>query len=301
MKKYWHLLPVFTLILILLAGCGAKPSADSTQADDDDISDPVEYSELTCCDGSATLRFSRDENGIWHWSDDPEFPLNDQEILAAIDSLSGMEGFSISEDHLADYGLSDPEKYIAFTAGEQVTTYYLGKPLKDGSIYLNNQDDITTVYAVPEAFTSLMDRGIYDLAQLPEFPPLTDENIRTVDIVHADSTISLRLRDGKWLCDGKDVTSQAAELSRVLSTLSFTRCVDYAPSSGAASICGLAEPAAVMTVTYANKVGTDSQLVLTIGGVYDNGRFALLDDDTTIYQLPEDQAAPILTLAENGI
>ena len=301
MRKYWKVFPVLALILVLLAGCGKNSAPEPEQTDTEPDTETAEISELVCSNGSVTLRFARDENGVWYWFDDPAFPLDEERLTAVIDSLGTMEGRSISKNILANYGLDAPEKYIAVTVGEETTTYYVSKRQKDGCVYCNDQLDVSTIYEASEAVTDLMKCSIYDLAKLPQLPELTMDNIHAVKVVRENNAVALTVRDGKWLLSGKDVSAQVSGLADALSQLSLVRCVDYAPSKGAASICGLTKPAAVMTVTYGNSVGTESQLVLTIGDTYHDDRFALLDDDTTIYQFSADLAAPILSLAKNGI
>ena len=302
MKKYWHLIAVLVMLLSLLSGCGGAHDSDDGQTNDDAISaDSEEVTALVCSNGSTSLRFSRDENGAWYWFDDPSLPLDDTMIVTALDAMNSMEGRTISEDALGDYGLADPEKYVSVTVGEETTTYYVGKKLKSGNIYCHAQSDVHTVYHAPAAMTDLMERSVYDLARLPRFPELTAENICLVEITGGEKDVSLTVRDGKWFAGNKDVSEQVSSLADALSSLSFVRCVDYAPSKGVASICGFTDPRAVLHVTYRNSGGQEMALTVTIGYLYREDRFALFNDDTTVYQLSSALADPILSLAKNGI
>ena len=301
MKKIICLMSAAALILLLLSSCGIKSSDSSDPPMPDAVSSADEITALTCSDGAVTMRFERDEAGAWHWLDDTGFPLDDAPLLSAIEALPDMKGRSIAEDALEDYGLAAPKSYLTVTAGEKSVTYYIGSTLKDGERYLNAQEDVTTIYPLPEAVSLLMSLSIYDLARLPQLPELSADNMQDVTIARGDSVLSLTISDGRWLCDGRDVTDDAAPLADALSQLTFSRCVDYAPSNGAAVICGLNAPAAAVTVHYTNHVGSISELTLAIGKSYQDGYFSAMGDDTTIYQLSDELAAPILALAENGI
>lgn len=295
MKKYWKFIPLLALVLIILTGCGKEEPGQQPQTDAPEDSETVSVSALHCSDGSSTLRFSLDEGGHWCWFDDPSFPLDDTMIVAALESIDTMEGRAVSKGALDKYGFSNSKKYFSLTVGDDTVTYQIGK--KEDTLYCAAQSDERTVYPVPDAVKALMNSSIYDLAMLPQFPKLTAENIRSVEIRHGKSSVTLTMQNGKWTSDDKVSEQEATALGDALANLSFDRCVDYAPSKGVASICGLKKPAAKMTVTYGGD--SENHFTLTIGDTYKEGRFALLDGDTTVYQLSNALAEPILAFAKN--
>ena len=100
----------------------------------------------------------------------------------------------------------------------------------------------------------------------------------------------------------RDVTEKTAPLVEELSRLSVTSCVDYAPAEGAAAVCGLNAPEAILVVTYTGITGREEALTVTIGlPTGDGGRYVTLNDEPTIYRMEETSLVQVLTLAENGL
>ena len=99
------------------------------------------------------------------------------------------------------------------------------------------------------------------------------------------------------------MTEQVENLASQLGVLSFTACIDYKPSDEAVSICGLDDPAAVLTATYLDDEGEEAQVTLTIGGETTDGtgRYARLNDSTTIYSIGSDAVSEIWTIAQSGL
>ena len=59
---------------------------------------------------------------------------------------------------------------------------------------------------------------------------------------------------------------------------------------------------AVLTLTYANAVGTEETLTVTVGlPIGDGGRYVTLGGDATIYRMEETSLVQLLTLAETGL
>ena len=84
--------------------------------------------------------------------------------------------------------------------------------------------------------------------------------------------------------------------------LAVTACVDYDPADGAAAVCGLDVPEAILAVNSTTAGGDDGALTLTVGGsTGDGGRYVSIDDDSTIYRMEESSLAQVLTLAETGL
>ena len=149
----------------------------------------------------------------------------------------------------------------------------------------------------------LLDGSIYDLALLPTLPAVTMDTLHAVSITGADGVrIDLRVTDGVRKAGSRDVTAETEALMDELSGLAVTACVDYDPAEGAAAICGLDAPAAALTLTYANAVGAEETLTVTVGlPIGDGGRYVALSGDPTIYRMEETSLVQLLTLAETGL
>ena len=289
--------------LTLLCGCGKK-EAQPQQEDMAVNTVPVEgVTALELCDGEVTLRFARTDD-TWHWVDDGTFPL-DQDAVAALlalpSSLAAAEPVQ-GQGELSGYGLETPKKYVTATADGADSTIYVGSQTSDGHWYVLTPDGVVRLAA--QADGEALSRSIYDMAVLPELPAITEENLISLTLTGAEGkqvTFSVD-ESGVRRSGARDVTEKTASLVDELGKLAVTACVDYDPADGAAAVCGLDVPEAILAVNYVNAHGGDGALTLTIGGsTGDGGRYVTLNGDTTIYRMEETGLAQVLTLAALGL
>lgn len=289
--------------LTLLCGCGKK-EAQPQQEDMAVNIVPVEgVTALELCDGEVTLRFARTDD-TWYWVDDGTFPL-DQDAVAALlalpSSLAAAEPVQ-GQGELSGYGLETPKKYVTATADGADSTIYVGSQTSDGHWYVLTPDGVVRLAA--QADGEALSRSIYDMAVLPELPAITEENLISLTLTGAEGkqvTFSVD-ESGARRSGARDVTEKTASLVDELGKLAVTACVDYDPADGAAAVCGLDVPEAILAVNYVNAHGGDGALTLTIGGsTGDGGRYVTLNGDTTIYRMEETGLAQVLTLAALGL
>lgn len=289
--------------LTLLCGCGKK-EAQPQQEDMAVNIVPVEgVTVLELCDGEVTLRFARTDD-TWHWVDDGTFPL-DQDAVAALlalpSSLAAAEPVQ-GQGELSGYGLETPKKYVTATADGADSTIYVGSQTSDGHWYVLTPDGVVRLAA--QADGEALSRSIYDMAVLPELPAITEENLISLTLTGAEGkqvTFSVD-ESGVRRSGARDVTEKTASLVDELGKLAVTACVDYDPADGAAAVCGLDVPEAILAVNYVNAHGGDGALTLTVGGsTGDGGRYVTLDGDATIYRMEETGLAQVLTLAALGL
>ena len=296
---------LLALMLLALAGCGQKEQP--TQTDNPDV--PQEEAavpvRLVCSNGSTTLRFSREEDGHWLWADDKTFPLDESYALTLLETVQGIEHLPpvTNSAQLADYGLESSAKYVTLTdsKGESVT-YRLGSE-SDGSVYVYREGAEATVYAVADLLGQI-GRSIYDMMALPELPQLTAENVQSLTVAAGDVSFTLTPSETGWTCDGRDVTELTAELIQWAGDMHLAACVDWRPSSGAAALCGLDQPAVTLTAAYTH-AGSDRSFTLTVGGQRGAGYCAAISgselQDDTIYLMSAEALAPLLALARTGL
>ena len=289
--------------LTLLCGCGKKEA----QPQEEDMAVnivPVEgVTALELCDGEVTLRFARTDD-TWHWVDDGTFPL-DQDAVAALlalpSSLAAAEPVQ-GQGELSGYGLETPKKYVTATADGADSTIYVGSQTSDGHWYVLTPDGVVRLAA--QADGEALSRSIYDMAVLPELPAITEENLISLTLTGAEGkqvTFSVD-ESGARRSGARDVTEKTASLVDELGKLAVTACVDYDPADGAAAVCGLNMPEAILAVNYVNAHGGDGALTLTVGGsTGDGGRYVTLNGDATIYRMEETGLAQVLTLAALGL
>ena len=289
--------------LTLLCGCGKK-EAPPQQEDMAVNIVPVEgVTALELCDGEVTLRFARTDD-TWHWVDDETFPL-DQDAVAALlalpSSLAAAEPVQ-GQGELSGYGLETPKKYVTATADGADSTIYVGSQTSDGRWYVLTPDGVVRLAA--QADGEALSRSIYDMAVLPELPAITEENLISLTLTGAEGkqvTFSVD-ESGVRRSGARDVTEKTASLVDELGKLAVTACVDYDPADGAAAVCGLDVPEAILAVNYVNAHGGDGALTLTVGGsTGDGGRYVTLNGDATIYRMEETGLAQVLTLAALGL
>lgn len=289
--------------LTLLCGCGKK-EAQPQQEDMAVNIVPVEgVTALELCDGEVTLRFARTDD-TWHWVDDETFPL-DQDAVAALlalpSSLAAAEPVQ-GQGELSGYGLETPKKYVTATADGADSTIYVGSQTSDGRWYVLTPDGVVRLAA--QADGAALSRSIYDMAVLPELPAITEENLISLTLTGAEGkqvTFSVD-ESGVRRSGARDVTEKTASLVDELGKLAVTACVDYDPADGAAAVCGLDAPEAILAVNYVNAHGGDGALTLTVGGsTGDGGRYVTLNGDATIYRMEETGLAQVLTLAALGL
>ena len=331
-KTLFLLVGIIVVLAVILAVVTAVRRSNEERAAEEEAAQDAasviteteaSYSALSYDNGSATLSFHLDESGKWVWSDDPEFPLDDstiQSILSLLTNLKPQQ--TITEgDTLEAYGLDQPVATLTATKPDGGTlTIALGNTTTDGNSYYMLMDgQESPVYIISNSLYTEMSKTIYEMCDLPELPDLTEENIQSVTIEGAASTLlrpinretSTDEETGEetvsvtWAAGGEDVTGNAdtASLLAELGALTLTKCVDYKPTDEAAELCGFDDPLATVTVLYLDETGQEQTLVLTFGSenLDQTGYYVQLGEDSTIYQMDTSSVDTILSVAESGL
>lgn len=306
MKRHTRLL-VLLLLAALLTGCGSKAQQPKeADAAVQTALPPEGITALTLSDDTQVLRFRRDGD-IWYWQDDETFPLDQASMPALLEAAAAMTAAPSvpAGDDLSAYGLDDAKTSLSVTADGETLTFTRGDQAASGDWYLRCTEDgtVRTVSDDTVKVFQLLDGSIYDMAVLPTLPAITMDTLHTAAIAGASGVqINLRVVDGVRKVGSRDVTAETAALMDELSQLAVTACVDYDPAEGAAAVCGLDAPEAALTLTYANAVGTEETLTVTVGlPIGDGGRYVTLGGDATIYRMEETSLVQLLTLAETGL
>ena len=306
MKRHTRLLALL-LLAALLTGCGSNAQQPKeADAAVQTALPPEGITALTLSDDTQVLRFRRDGD-IWYWQDDETFPLDQASMPALLEAAAAMTAAPSvpAGDDLSAYGLDDAKTSLSVTADGETLTFTRGDQAASGDWYLRCTEDgtVRTVSDDTVKVFQLLDGSIYDMAVLPTLPAITMDTLHTAAIAGASGVqINLRVVDGVRKVGSRDVTAETAALMDELSQLAVTACVDYDPAEGAAAVCGLDAPEAVLTLTYANAVGTEETLTVTVGlPIGDGGRYVTLGGDATIYRMEETSLVQLLTLAETGL
>lgn len=306
MKRHVYL-PALLLTAALLVGCGHKAQPDTDTDPNAQAALPPEgITALVLSDDTQVLRFRRDGD-IWYWQDDEAFPLDQAGMPALLEAAAAMTASTPVQagDDLSEYGLDDAKTSLSVTADGETLTFTRGDQAASGDWYLRCTEDgtVRTVSDNTVKVFQLLDGSIYDMAVLPTLPAITMDTLHTAAITGSgDVQINLRVVDGVRKVGSRDVTAETEALMDELSRLTVTACVDYDPAEGAAAVCGLDAPEAVLTLTYANAVGTEETLTVAVGlPIGDGGRYVTISGDATIYRMEEASLVQVLTLAETGL
>ena len=331
-KTLFLLVGIIVVLAVILAVVTAVRRSNEERAAEEEAAQDAasviteteaSYSALSYDNGTATLSFQLDESGKWVWADDPEFPLDDstiQSILTLLTNLKPQQTIT-DGDTLEAYGLDQPVATLTATKPDGGTlTIALGNTTTDGNSYymlMNGQE--SPVYIISNSLYTEMTKTIYDMCDLPDLPDLTEENIQSVTIEGAASTLlrpinretSTDEETGEetvsvtWAAGGEDVTGNAdtASLLAEPGALTLTKCVDYKPTDEAAELCGFDDPLATVTVLYLDETGQEQTLVLTFGSenLDQTGYYVQLGEDSTIYQMDTSSVDTILSVAESGL
>lgn len=298
---------LFTSILCLLTvlslvGCGRKsdPTGEVIVSEEVQAAPEAELNAITYCDGTVTARFIMDETGAWSWVDSPEFPLSEEKMEelkgfpAQVRALSPL----VPQEELAAYGLETPTRYLAVSYSDNSREiFYFGKQSEAGSWYVRTED-MAKIYIAPEEMGAMLSRSVYDMMSLPALPVLTEENLRSVTFKRGEDGIVLTWKDGQWKKGTYEATAAMIAAAEDVMELSLAKCMDYTPAEGAWEVCGLTEPQMTVLVSYVNTVGVDSEETILIGNFREseNGYYAALNEDSTIYLLSAPVLAQILAL-----
>lgn len=298
-------LAALLLLAALLAGCGQQAASD-TDGQQAQTALPAEgITALSLSDDRQVMRFRRDGE-TWYWQDDETFPLDQSAMPALLEAAAAMTAAAPVQDpqDLSAYGLDDAQTSLSVTADGETLTFTRGDQAASGDWYLRCAEDESVRMVSDNAVKvfQLLDGSVYDLAVLPQLPAVTSDTLRIATIQGAaGDPIHIRTVDGARKVGTRDVTAQTAALMTELSQLAVTACVDYDPAEGAAAVCGLDAPDAVLTVTYAVG-GKEETLTLTVGAPIGNGgRYVTLSGDASIYRMEETSLVQLLTLAETGL
>lgn len=311
MKKYMILILLVAALAACLLGCGSN-AKEQEQAVEEGITDtdalaensilPTEgaLSLLQYCDGNITLRFSHDtETNAWRWVDEPTFPLDSakvDEIVAALTALGQLEKISAPTE-LEAYGLEEPLKYLTLKTETVDGILYIGNQGEDGSWYasLEGYED---VFILPDTFVQLLSRSIYDMAVLPTLPAFTAENLLSVAVEDSDRRVFMHQTEGAWKSVSEQLVGRAGEVVNTLASLQMSKCFDFLPSQQAMKIMGFSTPTATVTVEYLNSVNVETTFTLTLGSLRsaEEGYYATINNDSTVYLIPAAQVSPLLVL-----
>lgn len=297
MKRFMTMIAALALAICLTA-CGRQSNPMGTVVVGEvDTAPSARANAVSYSDGTVVTRFILGEDDQWHWAEDSSLALRDgavQEVLDGVAVLSELKPLA-NIDELSAYGLESPVRYLVVSYSDGTkTVFYLSYQETSGLWYMRTADT-EKVYIAPAEVCELTERGVYDMMKLPVLPELTEDTIKSITLTTGEERTVLTYKDGSWLCGYNPVGEKPTIVDTVMS-LQIAKCVDYAPSEGAAEVCGLTEPQATVQVTYVNTVGVETEETITIGDYRESmdGYYARVEGDRAIYLLAAESVEPIL-------
>lgn len=337
--KEKRLITILSIILAVLCAAvlvvlssryrAARAAKDQNTVSPSDIAEAAqsEYVALSYSNGSTTLSFSLNENGVWTWDGEPDFPLDDtniKAILTILNDLKPQQTLDMPEDRSV-YGLDAPDVSLTATAPDgAVLTIDMGNTTTDGtSYYAAINSDPVHAFILAGTLYQAMQTPIYQMCRLPELPELTESAISSIQLQGPqveqvdlegnssqvrNSTVltAEQSEDGgvSWRSGGANITDAPSlrALLEDLEALKVAECVDFRPSDAAASFCGFQDPV-TLTVNYKTATGVESVFEMNIGtqNMDGTGRYVRFGDEPAIYLMELELLDPMMRLAYQGM
>ena len=220
-----------------------------------------------------SFSLSPDETS-WHWSDNPELPLDNNYFAAMASSLSDVTTelkLKVNDTELFTYGLDAPWLSITVSDNSYGTQVFSFGSLNafTGQYYFNSSSDANTVYLVPADITKNFLYTPRDMISNDVIPSIAADSISSIHIDSPTEDVLYSVHSDKALdawyvsYDGKDDEAEpvpealASKLGGIFENISLGVPVGF--SSDDRREFGLSEPTTV-TVSYTEiKTVTDSQ------------------------------------------
>lgn len=247
------------------------------------------------------------EDGQWNYESDSKMPV-DQELL---DEIAGNLSHITSDKKVEEvqslgvYGLSNPSYTISIkTADEEYEIAVGDETFSDGEVYISNGDDY--VYLTDAGLVDDISYALLDCVQWEDIPEMESvsevkiQNQSTVDMVYKENSgycysdaYTYYLKDGDtYQCLDNENTE---DVFTRLSDFFWEDCVDYYADESELESYGLADPAAVVSVTYKPAEDEDeadeSDGIQTFQyevGTADGAYYAKLKESDIVYSISQD-------------
>ena len=254
-------------------------------------------------DGEAEIwSYTRSADDVWHWAGDESVPLSSSAFYGYSSTLYGLTVVStitgVTEDQLAEYGLTDPAKTVTFTDGVYgAQSFCIGAYNTYNATYCAYKNgDKSTVYLLDGEFYSEFELSVESLVYHDDLPAFKPEALVSFTLVQGDKTVVLSrgVEDGKavWArsVNGEAPVTVASDLADSLELLvgDMDYLVCYSVKESDFAAYGLDENTVTMTVVYEKTVSTVTEeltFTLTLGGTDKYGYYYANPEGTTLTML----------------
>lgn len=233
--------------------------------------------------GDASISFDRDEEGVWRFRDDAEFPALQSSVQIFADDLGDLTA-KRDLGEAADvsvYGLDEPAACFSFTGADgQSVSIQIGNETENGDYYALREGD-SHVYTIDSALMDYSDRTLYDWLETDSLPSVLIEDVTEVQVERnleklepemAPEEVTRYIKTGKdeegnfiWYKGSEGQEENRVEdvsvpnhLASAVTGLSIYDCADYKAEEEELALYGLDEPAAVIRYSWKSEDGEDS-------------------------------------------
>lgn len=233
--------------------------------------------------GDASISFDRDEEGVWRYRDDAEFPALQSSVQAFADDLGDLTA-KRDLGEAADvsvYGLDEPAASFSFAGADgQSVSIQIGNETENGDYYALKEGD-SHVYTLDSALMDYSDRTLYDWLETDSLPSVFIEDVTEVQVDRnleklapemAPEEVTRYIKTGKdeegnfiWYKGSEGEEENRVEdvsvpnhLASVVTGLSIYDCADYKAEEEELALYGLDEPAAVIRYSWKSEDGETS-------------------------------------------
>ncbi|MDF2589898.1 MAG: hypothetical protein K0S41_3739 [Anaerocolumna sp.] len=216
---------------------------------------------------SGEMTFTKDSEGVWMYSEDEAFPVDQTKVDSMESSLSAITSSRTIEDatDLDEFGLINPAIQITAAINDGTkTTIAIGDeaPIADG--YYATVNDDKNVYIVTKAFYNNFKYNRQEMIAVATIPSITAENVTYLKVENKEKPnfeVSYDENNAadfagytNWTMKQPYETNVPADVTALttlfgnFSSLSFLACVDY--NAADLSQYGLENPTAIIDLTY---------------------------------------------------
>ena len=321
-KKLRNILILAGILVLLCIGYAAtgiifREEAPETTAEEDTAAEAQPFFNVTedgltaisftydkDGDGEAEIwSYTRSSDGVWHWSEDEAIPLSSSAFYSYSSTLYGLTVIStiqdVTEEQLAELGLTEPAKTVTFTDGVYGTqSFCIGAYNTYNATYCAYKNgDKSTVYLLDGEFYSEFELPVESLVYHDDLPAFKPETLVSFTMVQGDRTVSLSRsvdEDGKTVwsrsVNGEAPVTVSSDLADSLELLvgDMDYLVCYSVKAADFAEYGLDKDTIAMTVVYAKTVsGVTEELTfkLTLGGTDKYGYYYANPEGTTLTML----------------
>ena len=250
------------------------------------------------------LTFNKDDDGNWTYSEDEDFPVNQDKMSELIGYFESVHASFVIEDveDYSQYGLKNPEAVITFTTADGSSEVEFGTystmdskryiSVDNGDVYLIDEDILENVSSERDDY--LNTDSVYDYDQITELKARGEAKF---DVVYdADTQYTYTDSYNYYLVDGSDhlpvAESKVTDYINQIKNMDYTNYETYKASADDLAKYGLDDPDITVKITgeitQEDSDDTEEQSQkIYFSSVDDKNYYAYFDGSTIVYSVDE--------------